>query len=250
MNETIYHLREAAKILGVTADDYTEQGIKKKFRDLAKIKHPDVGGTDEEFMIIANAYDALLLAYRRGVLVFPSAKAEEIDSVFGTGIRGRKNAGNMPTYEEVAEDIENFDFVHYPEPIRISFGQYIALCHEMTVYVLVDTENEKLLKALSPRTFEKCDNVVIFTDISVTAESRGNVETVQFGIELSARDKKLTVSLPMCAKADVITINAFGVSNSVLAKKLFKRVTEYQQFVPVADHRGGNAGLYITYKWR
>lgn len=249
MNETINHLREAAKILGVTADDYTEQGIKKKFRDLAKIKHPDVGGTDEEFMTIANAYDTLLIACRRGVLVFPSAKAEEIDAVFGTGIRGRKNVGNMPTYEEVAEDIENFDFINYPEPIRISFGQYIALCHEMTVYVLVDTENGKLLKALSPRTFEKCDNVVIFTDISVTTETRGNVETVQLGIELSVKDRGLVVLLPMCAKADVITINALGVSNCITVKKLFKRVTEYQQFVPIADYRGCSAGLYITYKW-
>jgi len=51
-------VRSARKILGVPADA-DEESIRSAYRRLARKHHPDVGGSEEEFLRIQEAYDLL-----------------------------------------------------------------------------------------------------------------------------------------------------------------------------------------------
>lgn len=52
---------EAALILNVVnMDDCVPEHVHERYRTEAKLSHPDVGGTDQEFMALATARDTLL----------------------------------------------------------------------------------------------------------------------------------------------------------------------------------------------
>lgn len=52
-------VRVAMSILGVSSKD-TKEDVRRKYRELAKKHHPDVGGSSENFIKINNAYELLM----------------------------------------------------------------------------------------------------------------------------------------------------------------------------------------------
>jgi DnaJ-class molecular chaperone len=52
--------------------------VKKKFRQKSKLLHPDVGGEEEAFKALSNAFDDLKKLYEAGSRIFDAEPAEEV----------------------------------------------------------------------------------------------------------------------------------------------------------------------------
>lgn len=68
-SDEITKTQRALRIMGLTEKDlknFTEEQLKKIYRKLAKINHPDAGGTNENFQLLSDAYDYLrdLIRYK------------------------------------------------------------------------------------------------------------------------------------------------------------------------------------------
>lgn len=57
-------LPECFKVLGFTKKPISVEEVKTRYKKLAKIYHPDMGGTEEEFQNIEKAYKEALLFYK------------------------------------------------------------------------------------------------------------------------------------------------------------------------------------------
>lgn len=62
---------EACKILGLEPSMYTEEDIKKAYKDAALRHHPDKGGNHELFIQVTEALNVVEKAFREGMLPSP-----------------------------------------------------------------------------------------------------------------------------------------------------------------------------------
>ncbi|RCW63386.1 YkyA family protein [Saliterribacillus persicus] len=100
------------KILGVSRNA-TKLEIKKSYRKLVKIHHPDIGGTNEKFIPIQNAYDLLYSDSRRDnynkIYDFVYNQNERTNNSNEDQSHNRQSNENSYTSKKSKEDSRNYN---------------------------------------------------------------------------------------------------------------------------------------------
>ena len=102
------------EILGVN-ENATQDEIKKSYRNLSKIHHPDKGGSEETFKKIQEAYDTLGRFflndknYSKALPLFKKAKSikKDIDNVDENIFKCEAYLANWKNYRANLENISN-----------------------------------------------------------------------------------------------------------------------------------------------
>ena len=178
-------IKEAMRILGV--ENLILPEVKAAFRKLAKIKHPDVGGSDAEFMVIAEAYD----------LIVNQCKLE---NVWGKP-RQEKAVRGIPIYSYREGDL-----------ILLTFGQFYALTRGNAVYA----EINGLVQLLLPEILNKL--VIVTTDIDCMCFDKNNhclkVNKLAVRMVIMERCGEFIVTLRVPKGTKRVVVSAFGIDTS------------------------------------
>lgn len=114
------------EILGVPKTASYED-IKKAYRELAKTKHPDKGGNEEEFRKIQDAYNVLCNPQKREEYDNPPQFPPDINSIFASFFGGMDNTNNKSNDIHIQKKI-NLEDIWKGNKISIEYERKI-LCN-------------------------------------------------------------------------------------------------------------------------
>lgn len=192
--EKLYSVLEVSK-------DADEKEIKKAYRRLSRVHHPDKGGDEHKFKEIAAAYEILSDPEKRKMYDkyglegvengAPSAGGEDLFSMFFGGGRGRKSSGpkkgpsiNHPLKVSL-DDVYNGKTVKLAVNRKVIVGEVksCSACNGQGVKVEIRQIGPGMIQQMQ-RTCPSCQGQ------GNTAETKSERKVLEVHIERGAKDKQ------------------------------------------------------------